>query len=182
MGVNDPEPGWKTFARKQKAELKFFRGTTYRSKKQCDITRKNDFRIEFKWSLTPRRGRTTIIRETVFYFFLEQNVSFFLNIYKNDLFTKIVLLFSRAKVKTGDPDIDREFMFTTNRQDLLQSLSEDLRTMKELNSKYIFTLEVIDGAKPFVYIFVNALLKEKEEIDAFFQLGKALQQKISRGY
>lgn len=181
MGVNDPEPGWKTFARKQKAELKFYRGTTFTSEKQCDITRENDFHIEFKWSLTPGRNGT-IIRETVFYFFLQPGISFFLNIYKNDLLTKIVLLFSRAKAKTGDPDIDREYMFTTNRQDLLQSLSEELHIMKELDRKYVFTLEVIDDAKPLVHVFVNELLKEKEEIDAFFQLGKALQQKICKGY
>ncbi|MCX6310874.1 MAG: hypothetical protein NT084_04480 [Bacteroidetes bacterium] len=187
VAADEPEKAWLDFARRHKAEGGFdskesrynFKGNRWVIKKE------GQFEIQFNWNvLFSRQSSSGVKICTDFLFPINFSGELKLEIYPNDFFTSLLLLINSNKVKIGDVELDRKFIFVTNKSELIEAIVPEMKNVNSICSGEDFIVQIegekigIEGKR--ILIQVNELLKEEAIIEAFYNLGAAMQQKINK--
>ncbi len=187
MGFETPEKSWIEFAKEKQANAEFHSQGGRWSDACWSISRESEFMINFLWGMQPNVGRSLeVTKRTDYFFFLNTDSNFSFKMYRNDFLTRIALIFNFKRVKAGDEELDRDYVFISNDGSLVKSFTPAIRQFVQRNTAMDFLME-IEGAKVGIegkclLIQVNELLKEKESIETFFDFGKTMQEMINKRF
>lgn len=186
MGLAAPEKSWTEFARQERADIKYHARANRKTNSRWTVDKQAEFKIDFIWNVEPNNeGRVQLERRTDFFFSINSENTYSFEMYSNDFFTRLALIFNSKKIKIGDEDLDRNFVFISNDQQRTQAFAEFLKSFLQ-NRKTNFIIMVegngLEGTGKRLLIQVNELLIEKSDIELFFKLGSEMQQIINKRF
>jgi len=183
MGFETPEKSWIEFARKNRADAKFHAQAGRRTDACWTISKEAEYEINFIWGVQPIRERLEVTKRTDYFFSLNSDSNFSFEMYANDFFTRMALVFNSKKIKIGNDELDSKYVFISNDKQLAQSFVGSLKSFvsrnKEMNFLIMTEVGGMKNEEKRLLIQVNELLKEEQSIELFFNLGMELQKAIN---
>jgi hypothetical protein len=174
-----PEPVWEEFARRYEAEISDRVDLPSNPKVQTyQVYNPEEFTVSFQWPGITLKRRELFGFRTEFYFFLNPSGQFFFKACRRGVMERLYYLF-REKFKTGDFSLDDEFIFFTDHPEIAELLAPKLWQLENCSRRFDFELEINEPGRPGLQLVVGTLLRKPEDIEAFFRLGKTLQEKIN---
>jgi hypothetical protein len=171
---------WSDFASSIGANLSELKGT-YFDHDNIVIIENDRATVKLIWGDQPQPGRGShVTRQTDFIFKLNEFTATTLKVYPRDWFSKILGFLSADQQKTGDPELDKAYIFISNSDNLIKKISENFRHLRHQNEYLDFVILTKEiTSQPSLVIQVNDLIVELKGLNFFYSLGLSLTSKIN---
>lgn len=132
--------------------------------------------VVLTWANQPERGRGTNVKaESVFRFQLKAGQERYLKVYPKDLLGSLLAGWNKNRRRTGDPELDRAYIFLADEQLPFHSVVPQLQHFHQQNRHYSFYMETEKATgNPALVIQVNELLTQNQDLLFFYAFGKQL--------